>query len=254
MAKAIDLTGQKINRLTVLERESERKSFHIQWLCQCECGNTVSVRSQHLREGKVKSCGCLNSEKVIARNKTGRLGHKHGFAPNGDQHYLYSTWSNIIQRCCNENSSNYPWYGARGISVYEHWRTNPALFIEWILKNLGERPEKYSLDRINNDGNYEPGNLRWADRGTQSRNQRPKPKGYKISREKVERNAKKRMLQNPLYGTESLNLIKQGIAASKSWPMISKELFAIGIQTKKGNMLDPSSLRQAAIRMKFWKR
>jgi hypothetical protein len=176
MAKAIDLTGQKINRLTVLKRESERKSFHIHWLCQCECGNTVSVRSQHLREGKVKSCGCLNSEIVIARNKTGRPGYKHGYAPNRQVHYLYSTWQNIIRRCYVENSDNYSCYGARGISVYEPWRDGASLFIKWVLENLGERPKTYTLDRINNDGNYQPANLRWASKKEQASNRRVRSK------------------------------------------------------------------------------
>jgi hypothetical protein len=85
---------------------------------------------------------------------------------------LYTTWKGIKDRCLRQKNKAYKNYGGRGIKIYDLWVNDYVLFRDYILNNLGERPEGFSLDRINNDGNYEPNNLRWADASTQYKNQR----------------------------------------------------------------------------------
>ena len=95
-------------------------------------------------------------------------------------HPLYFTWLGIRARCCNPDSRSYKWYGARGIGMHDEWLHDPAAFIAWIEENLGPRPAGrgsrsyplYTLDRIDNDGGYEPGNLRWATKAVQQGNRR----------------------------------------------------------------------------------
>jgi hypothetical protein len=112
----------------------------------------------------------------MSRKAVSKATKTHGMS----QHPLYPTWHQMVSRTTNPDSHNYTWYGARGIKVYEPWRTDPKAFIGWILENLGPRPAgttpaglpQYTLDRIDVDGNYEPGNIQWADRVQQARNRR----------------------------------------------------------------------------------
>jgi hypothetical protein len=92
--------------------------------------------------------------------------HRHGLK----HHPLYAVWSGARSRCLNKNDPSYPHYGARGITMYSAWVDDPGSFIAWIEENLGPRHEGMSIDRIDNDGNYEPGNLRWATKAEQLRN------------------------------------------------------------------------------------
>ena len=94
----------------------------------------------------------------------------HGFARNGSRHYLYSTWVGMKDRCRRRRHPAYHRYGGRGICVWPDWDRSFPAFLSYVLENLGERPEGHSLDRIDPDGNYEPGNIRWADALTQNRN------------------------------------------------------------------------------------
>lgn len=115
------------------------------------------VKTAKDTKGKARqSCGCLRSSTTHGLSKT----------------YLYNLWMGINQRCYNKNAKSYPRYGGRGIKVLEEWRNNPESFFAWILDNLGERLSGYSLDRIDNDGDYAPGNLRWANDSTQMTNRR----------------------------------------------------------------------------------
>ena len=146
--------------------------------CRCDCGTLKRVPLQALRAATTRSCGCLVRETIT----------KHGL--NG--HPLYLMWWSAIDRCHNEGSQSYHLYGARGIRVHPDWHGTPEglkRFIAWVEANLGPRPEgtypggqsRFSLDRIDNDGNYEPGNLRWATVSQQARNRRlprPKPSRY----------------------------------------------------------------------------
>jgi len=156
-----DLTGQKFGCLTVVER-AETKNKRAFWKCRCDCGNEPIVQAGHLVSGHTQSCGCLKNKKSMERRLT------HGMART----HLYQVWNGIKNRCFNTKVKSYSSYGGRGITIYPEWKDNFQAFYDYVskLEHFGE--EGYSLDRINNDGNYEPNNLRWADRQEQCRNRR----------------------------------------------------------------------------------
>ncbi|NJL52685.1 MAG: AP2 domain-containing protein [Hydrococcus sp. SU_1_0] len=167
MRTKLDLTGQVYGRLTVIKEvepyisPNGNKAFR--WLCKCECGTEKEIQLSNLRSGTTTSCGCYQKEKVAETKTT------HGLR----KHPLYKIWIAIKQRTTNPKCKAYPYYGGRGISMYEPWLNAPELFIDYIESNLGDKlSSKYSIDRINNDGNYEPNNLRWATRTVQKINQR----------------------------------------------------------------------------------
>lgn len=156
--QAIDLCeGTVFGRLTVicLDQSTGKRL----WKCQCSCGKLISTRSHNLRSGAVKSCGCLHTDHLISMNRT------HGQTDSPE----HKAWENMIVRCENVRSPYFKHYGGRGISVCPQWRTSFSNFLE----DMGRRPsDKHSLDRINNDGNYEPSNCRWATKKQQLRNRR----------------------------------------------------------------------------------
>jgi len=149
--------------LVVLYDTGERKDRHVVWHCRCDCGNEVNVRSSDLISGHTTSCGCYN------RERTAEVKTKHGMARYGKQHPVYDAWTNMIQRCENPNHNQYKDYGGRGITVCAEWH-DPVVFIDWALANNWRK--SLTLDRVNNDGNYEPGNCRWVTVKVQARNKR----------------------------------------------------------------------------------
>jgi len=161
MSRLIDLTGKKFGRLTVIGRNPVAGK-NPKWDCICDCGKEKRAQGNNLRTGRTTSCGCFRREKMSDKMTT------HGWKGT----YQYITWKGIKSRCYNCNAVNYKNYGGRGIKMYYRWKDDPVAFCEWLDRFLGPRPEGHSLDRINNDGDYEPRNLRWADAKTQRENQR----------------------------------------------------------------------------------
>lgn len=169
--KAVNLVGQQFGRWTVISREPNTKQGWSTWLCHCECGNKKTLVGTVLTQGKSRSCGCLHREMCIERST------KHGHATNGISP-TYHSWASMLARCNNPNNTSYPDWGGRGIGVCERWSD----FRNFLL-DMGEKPPNTSIDRINNDGNYEPSNCRWATAIQQRRNRRqPKPKSTRKSR------------------------------------------------------------------------
>jgi len=184
-------------RLRVIEEVSGSTPRMVR--CLCECGTGVVVRLNSLARGRSRSCGCLHSEiatnVIVARNRTPRqreasrnnvravlfdpevrartiaaavaANRTHGLG----RHPFYNTWHDMMRRCYNPATKHYRNYGGRGIAVSLKWH-DVAAFVSWMEDNLGPRPKGMSLDRIDNDGNYEPGNLRWATKAQQCANRR----------------------------------------------------------------------------------
>lgn len=161
--KFIDMTGQKFGRLVVLGHAGTHIKAGGQkaslWLCRCSCGSAIKALGSNLRRGQTNSCGCY----VTMMLTNGLVHLRHGHTRVGHHSSEYRSFSAASQRCTNPNVWNYHNYGGRGIKF---------LFtsFEQFFAELGPRPKGMTLDRIDNDGNYGPGNVRWATRSQQEQN------------------------------------------------------------------------------------
>jgi hypothetical protein len=158
------MIGKKVNSLTVISKaqnpnplSKKRATFY---LCKCDCGNEKIIRADCLKSGNSKSCGCLWKEKCT--NRTHGASHGKTFMPE------YKVWTGMKMRCQNPNAHGYKYWGGRGIKLCERWQS-----FENFIADMGPRPsDKHSIDRIDNDKHYEPGNCHWVTRDTQRKNQR----------------------------------------------------------------------------------
>lgn len=148
--KAIDLTGKRYGRLTVLEKCENAKSKRLSWKCVCDCGNITIVQGNNLRSGNTKSCGCFQEHHNMRKSK------------------LYGVWNSMKNRCYNPNVTRYKNYGGRGIKVCDEWASSFSCFSKWAFES-GYK-EGLTIDRIDANGNYTPQNCRWVDIKSQQSN------------------------------------------------------------------------------------
>lgn len=162
MAAFQNLQNRRYGLLVVRDRDNSQPGI-VRWNCICDCGNVLSIRGGNLRSGNTKSCGCVRNE------MTGRRSLKHGQSVGYKSTPEHRAWKQALNRCRNSKLKSWEHYGGRGISVCPEWEASFQAFFD----HVGNRPSPvHSLDRINVDGNYEPGNVRWATRVEQARNTR----------------------------------------------------------------------------------
>ncbi len=169
MTRLINLVGIRFGFLVVAKRAANNKitlsgTTQPMWLCYCDCGGKKIIVGMRLRSGKTKSCGCL------ARELSAKRLRKHNACTTRE----YYTWASMIQRCSNPRNPQYPLYGGYGVKIYPHWRD-----FRNFLSDMGKRPPRKTLDRIDPWGNYEPGNCRWATALEQRHNRRNFAEGHR---------------------------------------------------------------------------
>lgn len=167
------MEGNRFGRLVVTRFRGYDRQNGLMWECRCDCGNVITTRSDRLKRGCAKSCGCITKERIA---KVGHANRKHGLCGSS----IYRRWSLVLQRCLNPQNPAYPSYGGRGIRVCESIRSSA----QNLLTILGPQPAGTTIDRENNDGGYTcgscteciaqgwPRNVRWATASQQARNKR----------------------------------------------------------------------------------
>lgn len=159
MGKLHDLTGQVFGRLTCIQRAGRSSKYNALWECECTCGNKVVVNSNNLIQSNTKSCGCIRHEILLQRVSSHNLSDTR----------LYEIWWGMKKRCFNPNCHAFKRYGQRGITICKEW-LDFKTFYDWAL--LNGYSKDLTIERINTNGNYEPGNCKWIILGKQVRNTR----------------------------------------------------------------------------------
>ncbi len=169
-AKFVNLVGREFNRLRVLEFAGRNDRNQALWKVQCSCdGKILTVLGYNLssKNKNTESCGCLR------REATARRSLKHGARRNRAKTHEYKVWETLIQRCTNPNDEGFKNYGGRGIGVYPPWLKFEN-FLAYLISTIGLCPPGLTIDRKDNDENYEPGNIKWSTRKEQANNRRPR--------------------------------------------------------------------------------
>lgn len=149
--------GAHYGKLTFVGDTGESRNGNRMGLFRCDCGREHHARINEVTRGHTRSCGCTHHAPI-----------RHGLTKSTE----FRTWASILQRCENSNNRSYENYGGRGIGMWPGWRTSFPAYYAYMAANLGERPPGMTLDRIDNDRGYEPGNVRWATRSVQNSNRR----------------------------------------------------------------------------------
>lgn len=160
MGKIADMTGLRFGRLVGVRRDGLTRFRHVTWLWRCDCGNEKVIAGTSVRSGLTTSCGCYSSEVV---KRTDNKSSKHRMTSS----LTYWSWTCMVARCTNPSAADFPRYGGRGIKVCEEWMS-----FQNFIADMGVRPVGKTLDRIDNDGNYEKSNCKWSTLVEQQRNRR----------------------------------------------------------------------------------
>lgn len=159
----LELAGKRFSRLLVIKRVKIEGANNAMWECRCDCGNTTIAAASNISSGVTNSCGCLAKEKAAESLRGNTINRTHNMTTSVE----YRAWSKLKMRCYVKTNPKYPHYGARGITVCDHWRDS----FENFLEDMGLRPSpKHSIDREDVNGNYEKSNCRWATATQQMRN------------------------------------------------------------------------------------
>lgn len=186
MGQKIDLHDKRFGRLLVIAEAGKTSYGHSRWKCICDCGQEKFADTVHLRTGKTKSCGCLRAEMIGLRART--VNRIHGHTVGGRRSPEYRSWMSAKERCNNPHNIGYADYGGRGIQFQLD-------SFERFYTELGPRPDGMTLDRIDPNGHYTFGNVKWSTRKEQRANQRPRKRIEQFATETLVSELAKRSLR-----------------------------------------------------------